>query len=221
MRLFHFISEEHALDVIRNQRLKVSQLHDLNDPFELTAVELSDREFRNEYKMFKREMAEKYGILCFSKTWKSPLLWSHYANRHKGVALEFEVLDSVAHSVTYRRNRYVLNYEMQSGHTPPFDKRDIQGIWLTKYKQWEYEDEVRVILRKTECYKQGAMYFYRLGQDIHLKGIVLGPLCDIPIIEIENSLPKNLRISVIQSRLAFRSFNIVKKTSFKKVHLTG
>ncbi len=221
MRLFHFIIEEHALDVIANQRLKVSLLNDLNDPFELTAVELSDKQFRKEYKAFKREMAERYGILSFSRTWKSPLLWSHYANRHKGVALEFEVLDSIAHPITYRTNRYVLNYEKPTKQTPRFDKKDIQGIWLTKYKQWKYEDEVRVILRKSECYKQGAMYFYGLGQDIHLKGIVLGPLCDIPITRIENSLPMNLRISVIKSRLAFRSFSIVKKTSFKTVHLTG
>ena len=220
MRLFRFMSKEHGLDVIRDQRLKVSQLHDLNDPFELTAVDLSDREFRKKYTMFKPEMSEKYGILCFSRTWKSPLLWSHYANRHKGVALEFKVLDSVAHSVTYRTNRYALNYEKYTGQTP-LDERDIQGIWLTKYKQWEYEDEVRVILRKSNCDKQGAMYFYRLGQNIQLQGIVLGPLCDIAIIEIEKSLPKNLRISVIQSRLAVRSFSIVKKTSFIKVYLTG
>jgi hypothetical protein len=72
MRLFHFISEEYALDVIADQRLKVSMLNDLNDPFELTAVELSDKQFRKEYKAFKREMAERYGILSFSRTWKSP-----------------------------------------------------------------------------------------------------------------------------------------------------
>ena len=221
MRLFHFISEEHVLKVIADQRLKVSMLNDLNDPFELNAVELSNKQFRKEYKAVKHEMSERYGILCFSRLWKSPLLWSHYANRHKGVALEFEILDSVALSVKYRTNRYVLNYEMHNGQALRFDKKDIEGIWLTKYKQWKYEDEVRVIIKKTDCYIQGGMYFYRLGQDIHLKGIVLGPLCDIPITEIENSLPKKLRISVIKSRLAFRSFSIVKKTSFKTVHLTG
>lgn len=221
MKLFHFISEEHAFDTIRNQRLKLSQINDLNDPFELTAVELSDKEFRHEYKAFKTEMAEKNGILCFSRAWESPLLWSHYANRHKGVALEFEVLDSVALSVVYRTNRYDLNFKKRNGQTPSFEKKDIQGIWLTKYKQWEYEDEVRVILRKTECYKERAMYFYKLGQDIHLKGIVLGPLCSIPVSEIQNCLPKNMRISAIQARLAFRSFSIVKKQSFKKVYLKG
>jgi hypothetical protein len=221
MRLFHFISDEQALNVISDQSLKVSMLNDLNDPFELTAVELPDKQFRKEYRAFKDEMAQEYGILCFSRAWKSPLLWSHYANRHKGVAIEFEVLDSIAHPITYRTNRYALNPDKLKGKRKGFDEKDIRGIWLTKYKQWEYEDEVRVILRKSECHSREGKYFYRLGNDVNLKGIVLGPLCEIPITEIEHSLPSKVKISVIKSRLAFRSFNIIKKTSFEKVYLTG
>jgi len=208
MRLFHFISEEHALDVIAAQRLKVSLIDDLNDPFELNAVELPDRQFRKKIREFKSAMAKSYGILCFSKNWESPLLWSHYANRHKGVALEFDVLDSVAQPIAYKLNRYSLNYEKL---TTGLEKKDIEGLWLTKYVEWEYEKEVRVILRKSECHKEGDMYFYELGKDIHLKGIVLGPLCNIPLQNIKDCLPKALKIAVIKSRLAFRSFNIVKK----------
>ena len=216
MRLFHFISEEHALEVVATQSLKVSLLDDLNDPFELNAVELHDMQFRKRITEFKSTMAVNYGILCFSKNWRSPLLWSHYANRHKGVALEFDVLDNVAHPIVYRKNRYSLNYEKL---TTGIEKEDIEGLWLTKYVEWEYEKEVRVILRKSECRKQGDMYFYKLEKDISLKGIVLGPLCDITIQNIEDSLPKSLRLAVIKARLAFRSFNIVRKKDFKTVHL--
>ena len=216
MRLFHFIAEEHVPDVVAAQRLKVSLLDDLNDPFELNAVELPDRQFRKKIREFKSAMARDYGILCFSKNWKSPLLWSHYANRHKGVALEFDVLDSVAHPIVYRINRYSLNYEKL---TTGLDREDIEGLWLTKYIEWEYEKEVRVILRKSECRKEGDIYFYDLGKDIRLKGIVLGPLCDIPVQDIEDSLPKASKLAIIKARLAFRSFNIVRKKDFATVHL--
>lgn len=142
-------------------------------------------------------------------------MWSHYANRHKGVALEFDVLDSVAHPIAYRINRYSLNYEkLATG----LDREDIEGLWLTKYVEWEYEKEVRVILRKSECRKEGDMYFYELGKDISLKGIVLGPICEIPIQSIENSLPKASKLTVIKARLAFRSFNSVRKKDFETVH---
>lgn len=57
MRLFHFMSNEHALDVIATQRLKVSLLDDLNDPFELNAVELPNGKFRKEIRNFKSTMA--------------------------------------------------------------------------------------------------------------------------------------------------------------------
>lgn len=219
MRLFHFISNKYALDVIAAQRLKVSLFHDLNDPFELNAVDLPNQQCREKIRKFKTDMARNYGILCFSKNWKSPLLWSHYANRHKGVALEFEVLDTIAQPIVYSRNRYFLNFEKLVSSSTGLPKSDIEGLWLTKYIEWKYEKEVRVILRKSECHREGDIYFYQLGKDIHLKGLVLGPLCDITGQNIKDRLPKGLRLTVVKARLAFRSFDIVEKKDFKIMHL--
>lgn len=119
----------------------------------------------------------------------------------------------------YKRDRYSLNYKKLTLSSADSAKNDIEGLWLTKYIEWKYEKEVRVILRKSECHKQGDMYFYELAKDINLKGIVLGPLCNISIQNIEKSLPKASKLSVTKARLAFRSFNIVKKKDFKTVHL--
>ncbi len=38
----------------------------------------------------KKNMSKKFAILCFSKKWDNPLLWRHYADRHKGF-LESEI----------------------------------------------------------------------------------------------------------------------------------
>ncbi|MGH9611570.1 MAG: hypothetical protein ACRD4P_00670 [Bryobacteraceae bacterium] len=37
---FHFICEKYGLDDIKNRRLKISQIQDLNDPFEFLGFDL-------------------------------------------------------------------------------------------------------------------------------------------------------------------------------------
>jgi hypothetical protein len=39
-RLYHFTSANYAFDDLRNRRLKIALLDDLNDPFELKSVNL-------------------------------------------------------------------------------------------------------------------------------------------------------------------------------------
>ncbi len=39
-RLYHFTKAKYAFDNLRNRRLKIAQLDDLNDPFELKSVNL-------------------------------------------------------------------------------------------------------------------------------------------------------------------------------------
>ena len=174
MRLFHFISDQHALSVIANQRMKVSSFDDLNDPFELHAVDLSDSGTRDKFRNFKRAVTQQVGLLCFSKNWKSPLLWSHYANRHRGVALQFEVQDEIAHPVKYRKQRYLLDVNMVQGKSK-FDREQIEAIWMSKYVQWSYEDEVRVLIPRSEFYEDDGLCFYDLGRQIRLTGQSSGP----------------------------------------------
>ena len=221
MKVYYFISEKYVLDVISDQRLKVSMLDDLNDPFELNAVYLPDEESRREANDFKQVMAERYGILCFSEVWKNPLLWSHYANRHKGAAIEFEIKDRIAHPIKYRKNRHVLNSGKPYQPNSRYGKEDIEGIWLTKYEDWGYEEEIRVIVEKAECVNENGLLFKKLDSEIKLKGVILGPLCEIKLKSIEESLPAKKAISVMQSRLAFRSFDIVSQKQFAKKTVIG
>lgn len=45
---------------------------------------------------------EDCGILCFSKNWNNPVQWAHYADKHKGFCLGFDVPDEHPTKVTYR-----------------------------------------------------------------------------------------------------------------------
>lgn len=205
------------MKVLSDQWLKLSLINDLNDPYELIAVDLSDFEFRRETKKFKNHMSESVGFLCFSKNWKNPLLWSHYANRHKGAALKIIIEDKVALPVRYRKNRFPINFKEKIINKIPFTREELEGIWLTKFDSWSYEEEIRVICKKSDCIAKDNTYFYPLNSKIKLVGIVLGSLCEISVNDIKQNLPKDISLEIIKSRLAFRSFNIVEQKSIKKI----
>ena len=85
--------------------LKVARIDYLNDPFEFAAVDLSDRIFRLNVEQWKRDLSKDYGILCFSKFWDNPVQWTHYADRHKGLCLGFDVPDEYLVKINYCSTR--------------------------------------------------------------------------------------------------------------------
>ena len=46
MRAYKFLNSDHALGNIRRRRIKISEIHDLNDPYELIPCDLSDPDNR-------------------------------------------------------------------------------------------------------------------------------------------------------------------------------
>src|SRR4029077_12873188 len=105
MRLFHFTSQEHGLSALRERRLKVALIPELNDPFELLCVDLRDPTSRKAFDEFKVQPSKRVGFHCLSRHWWHPLLWSHYAAKHSGVALEVEIDPSMAMPVKYLMSR--------------------------------------------------------------------------------------------------------------------
>lgn len=100
-------------------------------------------------------------ICCFSKRSDSILMWSHYADDHKGVCIEFERPKKDFIDVRYskKRNLFDLEYITRKylGHllsNEMIDKENKNLIksmikpFMTKSKDWAYEKEVRSILSK-------------------------------------------------------------------------
>lgn len=102
-------------------------------------------------------------IACFSEAFDSILLWSHYANSHEGVCLEYETGLNFGDSYSnpklvrmkYSESRPTIS-QIEAmkyiGHQVTGDQTfiskaqadDIFGrSFLTKSKQWEYEQEWR------------------------------------------------------------------------------
>jgi hypothetical protein len=178
-RLYHFTSSKHAFYDIQNRKLKIAQLDDLNDPFELRSVNLCnwrhalafDGQDRAAFRGFLALTASKFGVLCFSEKKDDLLQWAHYADRHKGICLGFDI-GSVGKfgPVKYVNKKF------------PFPKKlDVDFTWKllsTKSVHWSYEKEWRVFLTtETPIFDKctgRALYFADFGSDLILREVILG-----------------------------------------------
>jgi len=189
-RLYHFTTAKHALDDLHNRRLKIAQFDDLNDPFELKSVNLCnpvhaqafDGIEKINFEGYKAAVAQRWGVLCFSEEKTDVLQWAHYADRHKGICLGFDVSGSQGKfgRVKYRTRRF------------PFpEKPDVGFSWSllsTKSKDWAYEKEWRVFLElKDSVWNEGAgrmLYFADFGTELVLKDVILGATCKTSVSEV-------------------------------------
>ena len=99
LRLFRYLPAEAALKSIETRSLRVGRPKEFNDPFEwrlgiddLEKLSLRERERQ---KLHNEEllnwMSETYGVFCCSSVLDDPILWSHYADSHHGLAIELKL----------------------------------------------------------------------------------------------------------------------------------
>ena len=95
------------------------------------------------YGAMKRAMS-MFGIYCTSLIGDDILMWSHYADGHKGICLKFNFADEDAPHCTIEEVRYedrppIVNRMRDNGQESVF------AVLLTKGKKWEYEQEARFL----------------------------------------------------------------------------
>lgn len=134
----------------------VSVFNHINNTAELAAAKLGER--------FEQERSQN-AVLSFSASFSQKLLWSHYADAHRGVCLQFTpVLQSdLSHGmpVHYTDQRPIHNAFMPGR---PFSY--LLDFFLTKHADWQYEKEYRIV----KPHKLGLIDFEK-GE---LTGIILG-----------------------------------------------
>jgi len=207
MRAYHFTSTGHALDDLRNSRLKIATIDDLNDPFELLGVDLRGKEDRSAFRAWRDEMAKGMGMLCFSRNWHSPLLWAHYGDRHKGICLGFDLADESVGNVIYTSTRIRLNrYDLERNE---ISLQKMLQVLSSKFTDWAYEDEVRAFSNLRDSDADTGLYFADFSSSVVLREIIAGPLCTTTENQIREIVP-DTSVKLIKARLAFRSYRVVK-----------
>lgn len=112
-----------------------------------------------------RKILQQLGVYCLAATARDPLLWAHYAQDHRGIAVQFrpslDLKAMLIHPVEYNSAYPIIdNY---------FDrkKRNLLSPLLRKSTSWSYEKEWRII-------REGQPNRTFLVQPEAITGVLLG-----------------------------------------------
>ncbi|BDU69686.1 hypothetical protein GETHOR_17870 [Geothrix oryzae] len=201
MRLYHFVDKNHGLDDLRKQRLKIARIHQLNDPFEFLGVDLTEPFFRQALEKSKWDLSQSNGLLCFSHNWSNPVLWGHYADKHRGLCLGFDLPDGLPQEITYIANRMPQPKQVDEAFT--------RNLLFTKFDHWRYEEEYRVYVSlETD---EGGLFFSEFGENLVLRQVIVGCESDTTRHELELALgDQSSKVSFIKARLDYRKFSMVR-----------
>ncbi len=124
----------HVLDIIINKRIYCAEWKNLNDPME----GLYDPRLINLYDNGDAwSELDKLKVASLSSCFDNHLMWSHYADGHKGIAIEVEIDENDDHL-------YDIKYDYGVGCNSFFDGNP-QEVLRHKIKEFIYEEEYRVI----------------------------------------------------------------------------
>lgn len=133
----------------------------------LFGKEISEDDINNVYNQIDEmikglymRLSKAIGVSCFSTTSDNILMWSHYADKHGGICIEYdfslleklENINAFLLPVIYSNDRPLLTvdkFDLENGQAAQESVMrimpDLIRAILTKSEFWEYEDEWRFI----------------------------------------------------------------------------
>lgn len=155
---------KYTLDIFESGTFWFSSPVNFNDPFDCKVYPTTESAIRRAEELLERngmqstedsirkivtdEMVKKAvdrvmsnkGILCLTPHPDDILMWSHYAENHKGICLELDVRTCPEFFVYPMKVTYTTEY-------PTFNLggEETNKIYATKYEKWGYEDEIRIL----------------------------------------------------------------------------
>jgi len=172
MKLYKFRSLENfdrIVDILVNKKFYLSKWNSLNDPMEgyfHYIIFGTDIIYKDKIERFISDKNE-LRICSFTNAYHPILLWAHYANQHKGIAIEV-TLNSRKYEnlfkVKYGKNIPELNFD---SNPKPYD------VLSSKIKHWSYEREYRII-DKPEFISFGEItgVYFGINTDNYQKTII-------------------------------------------------
>lgn len=156
---YHYTSMCNAVSILISKELRLSKLDRLNDINERVRITFGGKNFGEDV---KTEL-EKYAQLSLTMDGKRPgyaipALWGHYGDKGEGACLVFSknvILDNIPDDAHSGIIHYMGEYygDMSSSIicddnvAENFFKNNIGNIFFYKTKDWEYEQEFRIVRR--------------------------------------------------------------------------
>lgn len=168
--LYKYLDIVGAKYMIWNQNLQFTNASQLNDPFDchpklmdfsnvpkdMLHVWISEEWWIEKEENDALNLRNDTWLCSLSKVNNSLLMWSHYCNNHRGVCIGLDI-DKVLESVpplfgTIYLEPFVLEVQYRNIIERPsayYGAKDIFNYqWSVKAKEWEYEQEIRLVMPK-------------------------------------------------------------------------
>lgn len=220
MRLYYMTSECWGLVILKERRLKLSTIPELNDPFELLGASIGEKNIRCIMARLHDHWSKDMGMICLTDNWHSPVMWAHYAEKHNGLCLGFDMPDdpSTIFKVDYKPDRLQNMLDIKKGLCG-VDQEMIEKLLTTKYQDWSYEREYRLFAELNDK-EQNGLYYLPFGKDLILREVILGARCKLSVAEVAEAVVKQQHsVHVIQAEPALNSFAIIQKKTVRSIDI--
>jgi hypothetical protein len=111
-----------------------------------------------------RHINQKVGIFSMSAKPDDLLMWSHYADYHRGICIKFKTTSEKLFGCDILNIKYKKNFPIFSVYDDMNLKR-VKKYTCTKSIDWKYEKEWRIYYRETGC---------QLFPPEEISGVILG-----------------------------------------------
>lgn len=220
--LYRFLPVEAAIKTIEMRAFRVSRLVELNDPFEwlpgLDGVEnlppggagLANWCMDQALK----DLNDRMGMLCFSKTFRDLVLWSHYADLHRGIAIEVNhpIVESL-YQVKYDKPRPIipLSWWHDDSKRKELEER-LWDLFLQKSAGWSYEKEYRVVVGLDLCPIYEGMYFRPIPDkpENFITRVIIGARSTVSPSYVRRTLEMNdlKNVQVVKAQRSLKTYDI-------------
>lgn len=165
--------------------------------------------------------AEKIGILSLTKSCTNSLMWSHYANMHRGYVIGFDEHNEWFHTpdetvkylqnlspVTYSKSRFELQQHELNTDTA-------FGPFFQKSNHWDYEQEQRVLLPLSTCFQpkpkdMPLLYVQKFPEEM-IREVVFGFRCQKNTVEKITEALEGLNVKFYRAIPSSISYDMVRE----------
>lgn len=212
------------LNTFSNNTFFASTFEMMNDPFEANFDEIISEtttiigeKFKTDSSDVKQSLLQilafkdKLGVYCLSKTYLNEILWTFYADDHRGYCIEYNIDKLQDHS---QNSDFAFPIDvLYTNEKPLVTLFDInsnsisQKMFGTKRKKWDYEEEVRIIFDGSGLKKHHSSA---------ITGIYFGYRADSALVNDVCNLFQNRDVVFYKMKVDLQSHNL--KVEVVKTH---
>ncbi|MCF8372738.1 MAG: DUF2971 domain-containing protein [Bacteroidales bacterium] len=148
---------------------------------------------------------ERFKMSCFSKVYNEMLLWSFYADKHKGICVGFDFPPIYDNKFILASVEYLDKLEPIDGEAKVYETL---LFWFTvKLKKWEYEKEVRAIHK---CLTTQDYEYVNYDKKF-IKEVIFG--CNVSTVQIKDAMHQIENSNIDFDKIEFKKMIIDSNTS--------